>query len=40
MDFPVVQWIGICLTVQGTHVQSLVQVDPTCRGSAKPVNHN
>ena len=38
--FPVVQWIGICLPVQGTQVQSPVQEDPTCCGTAKPVYHN
>ena len=30
---PVVQWLRICLPVQGTWVQSLVQKEPTCRGS-------
>ena len=32
------QWLRICL--QGTQVQALVQVDPTCRGATKPVRHN
>ena len=34
------QWVWICLPMQGTQVQSLVQEDPTCRGAAKPVHHN
>ena len=29
----VVQWIGICLPIQGTWVRSLVQEDSTCCGS-------
>ena len=29
----VAQWITICLLVQGTWVQSLVQEDCTCRGA-------
>ena len=28
----VVQWIRICLPVQGTWVQYLMQADSTCRG--------
>ena len=36
----VVQWLGICLPMQGTRVRSLVQEDPTCRRAAKPVHHN
>jgi len=36
----VVQWIRICLLMQGTWVQSLVQEDSTCRGATKPVCHN
>ena len=36
----VAQWLRICLPMQGTRVQALVQEDPTCRGAAKPVCHN
>ena len=36
----VAQWLRICLPMQGTRVQSLVQEDPTCRGATKPVSHN
>ena len=36
----VAQWLGICLPMQGTWVQFLVQEDPTCRGATKPVHHN
>ena len=36
----VAQWIRICLPMQGTQVQSLVQEDPTCHGATKPVRHN
>ena len=36
----VVQWIGICLTVQETQAQSLVWEDSTCCGATKPVYHN
>ena len=36
----VVQWIRICLPMQGTWVWSLVQEDPSCRGATKPVRHN
>ena len=32
----VVQWLRICLPMQGTWVQSLVLEDPTCRGATKP----
>ena len=32
----VAQWIRICLPVQGTWVQSLVQEDSTCLGATKP----
>ena len=31
----VVQWLRICLPMQGTLVQSLVQEDPPCRGATK-----
>ena len=34
-----VQWLGICLPVQGTQIQSLLQEDFTCWGEAKPVHH-
>ena len=36
----VVQWLGICLSMQGTRVQALVWEDPTCHGTTKPVSHN
>ena len=36
----VTQWLRICLPMQGTWVQSLVQEDPTCHGGTKPVPHN
>ena len=36
----VVQWLRICLPMQGTQVQALVQEDPTCLGATKPVHHN
>ena len=36
----VAQWLRICLPMQGTWVRALVREDPTCRGAAKPVNHN
>ena len=35
--FLVVQWLRICLPMQGIWVQSLVQEDPTCHGATKPV---
>ena len=35
-----VQWIRICLTKQGTHVQSLPQADSTFLGTTKPVCHS
>ena len=37
---PVVQWLGICLLMQGTQVRALVQEDPTCCRAARPVHHN
>ena len=37
--FLVVQWLRICLSVQGTRVRSLVQEDSTCRGTARPLHH-
>ena len=36
----VVQWLIICLPVQGTPVPSLVHEDPTCHGATKPVFPN
>ena len=36
----VVQWLRICLPMQGTQVQALVREDPICRGANKPVRHN
>ena len=36
----VAQWLGVCLPMQGTRVRALVWGDPTCRGAARPVNHN
>ena len=36
----VVQWLRICLPMQGTRVQALVWEDPACRGSAGPMSHN
>ena len=36
----VVQWIRICLPMQGTWVPSLIREDSTCRGTTKPRSHN
>ena len=36
----VVQWLGVCLPMQGTRVRVLVWEDPTCRGAAGSVSHN
>ena len=36
----VVQWLRICLPMQGTQVWSLVWEDPTCCGATKPVCHS
>ena len=36
----VVQWLRICLPMQGTQVPFLVREDPTCHVATKPVNHN
>ena len=33
----VVQWLRICLSMQGTRVRALVWENPTCRGATKPV---
>ena len=35
-----VQWLRICLLMQGTRVRALVWEDPTCRGATRPVSHN
>ena len=35
-----VQWMGICLPVQGTQVQSLVGEDSTCCAATQPMPHN
>ena len=36
----VAQWLRIRLPMHGTWVGALVQEDPTCRGTTKPVHHN
>ena len=36
----VVQWLRICLLMQGTRVRALVWEDPTCCGAIRPVSHN
>ena len=36
----VVQWLRVCLPMQGTQVRALVWEDPTCRGAARPVSHD
>ena len=36
----VVQWLRICLPVQGTRVRSLVREDPTWQRATRPVCHN
>ena len=36
----VVQWLRICLPMQGTRVRALVWEDPTFRGATRPVSHN
>ena len=36
----VTPWIRICLPMQGTQVQSLVQEDSICCGANKPMHHN
>ena len=35
-----VQWLRICLPMQGTWARSLVQEYPICHGSAKPMPHS
>ena len=34
----VVQWLRICLPMQGTRFRALVWEDPTCRGATRPVS--
>ena len=36
----VVQWLRICLPMQGTRVRALVWENPTYRGATRPVSHN
>ena len=36
----VAQGLRVCLPMQGTRVRALVQEDPTCFRTAKPVRHN
>ena len=36
----VMQWLRICLPMQGTEVRALVWEDPTCCGATKPMRHN
>ena len=36
----VLQWLRICLPMQGTWVWSLVWEDPTCCRETKPLRHN
>ena len=36
----VVQWLRICLPMQGTRVRALVWEDPTCCVATRPVSHN
>ena len=36
----VVEWIGICLPLQGTQVWSLIWKDFTCHGQLKPTCHS
>ena len=36
----VVQWLRVCLLVQGTRVRGLIWEDPTCHGAAGPVSHS
>ena len=39
-DILFVQWLRICLPVQGTWIWSLTQEDPTYNGAAKPMHHS
>ena len=36
----VVQWLRICLLMQGTRVRALVWEDPTCCRATRPVRYN
>ena len=36
----VVQWLGVCLPIQGTQVQSPVQEDSLCHRATKPMHCN
>ena len=36
----VMQWLRICLAMQGTRVRALVKEDPTCHRATKPVCHS
>ena len=36
---PVLQWLRVRLSMQGTWVRALVREDPSCRGAAGPVSH-
>ena len=36
----VVQWLRICLPMQGTRVRALVWENTTCHGATRPVSHN
>ena len=36
----VVQWLTVCLPIQGTRVQALVWEDPTSRRATGPVSHS
>ena len=36
----VVQWLRVCLPMQGTRVRALVWEDPTCRRAARPVSRS
>ena len=38
--FLVVQWLRICLPMQGTQIWSLVWEDSTCCRATKPMHHN
>ena len=38
--FLVVQWLRVCLPMQGTRVRALGREDPTCSGATKPMRHN
>ena len=36
----VVQWLRVCLPMQGTRVRALVWEDPICRRATGPLSHN